>query len=138
MRGKGSFLSRPREQIFVALPGLVIGLLSVFLGYITLSALRYSAVRWMLSQNLEERLVEKFVQESGHFFLLFWILAALLLIGGIFWAWRVSFWIFGPLSRLEEELQAMLADQSKPRKVKVRENDALFPIFELINKLLNR
>ncbi|HOW27922.1 MAG TPA: hypothetical protein PK876_05430 [Elusimicrobiota bacterium] len=138
MRGTGKFLVKPKEQVRIILPALVsVALISV-LGYGFLSAVRYAAIKAMEAAGAAPGLIQQLVTDSQIIGVVFMgVAAAVLFIGGL-WAWRVSQTIFGPISRLENELQAVIRGEQKFLNLKTRPRDSVQRLFELFNHFLSR
>jgi hypothetical protein len=138
MRGVGSILVKPRQQCGVILPTVVTAAATLFLGYVVLASLRYAAYESLTAADVDPRLVQDFLSHARVFFWIFGGVSVVLTAGGIVWAWWASFRVFGPLARLERDLDAILKGEERFLNLKTRRNDALRPLFDLFERFLAR
>ncbi len=138
MRGEGKFFIKPVHQWGIILPSLVVVFLSSLMGYVFMIVVRSSALNFFQKQGLEDQVLLRYLTEVQSFFWIFLILVLALWLWGIYWSWRVSFWVFGPLARLERQLTEILDGKAPLSIIKTRQSDALFKLMDLVNQLVHK
>jgi HPt (histidine-containing phosphotransfer) domain-containing protein len=137
-QGKRRIFVSFSRQMAVILPVAAASGLSLFIGFL--------AVAWIRVRVLEDFRAEQVrgeaVQSVGAFLqAATWSYAGLsvLILGvTVYWAWRVSLWVFGPVPRLERELDAAIQDPQSLVQWQVRQSDALYPLLRRVERLIRK
>ncbi len=129
-------LTRPQDQFFLMLPTICLLIAGYIVLFVSMSSIQNQCVSILIDSEVEADLMSRFLGVIQMHLLIFWSTLAALGIGGVIWALKISHWIFGPFSRLDRHLDAVLEGKESFQDLGVREADAIYPIVEKFKKVI--
>lgn len=133
-QARGPWLIKPRHQLSVIAPTFLMTFFALALGGGALGVAQWAGLNVLADRAPED--ADAFLSLLRMCWL-GWGFAGVMILGwGIYWSWKVSFSIFGPLNRLERQVEVALEGRVAVSSLKVRQTDALYHIFDLINRLM--
>jgi len=138
LRSEIVFLVKPGKQAAVIAPALLLTAATAAAGYGLFWVSAEAAARFMEAHGLPAAARADYQEAVREFLRLFYCAGGILIGGAAYWSWRVSLWAFGPMRRLERQLQAVLDGKETLTSIGVREEDAYYDLFRKVDEVMGR
>jgi hypothetical protein len=127
-----------RAQLLVIVPAMVFSLISIFVGFLCLHHLKGQVSLLFVEKGLSEAFGGRVQSMMDIVFMWFWILSFSLLAITFVWYLILSFRIFGPLERIERELEEIQGGKKDLSTLNARQGDVLFSFIQMVREALSR
>lgn len=128
----------PGKQVLLFLPTLALLIVLVALGVFSVRRVQSDAVAALATQGASSEASQEFLKRTQGLNAVMYAVTAVVGGAAVLWVWWLSVWIFGPTRRLERDLNEVLYGRMDPDKIRVRKQDALYPLIERMRQALTK